>query len=74
MQREASTIPILFVAVSDPVGSGFVASLPRPGGNITGFINVEASIAGKWLELLKEIAPRTMRAGLMFKSVDWHLF
>jgi putative ABC transport system substrate-binding protein len=66
MQREASTIPIVFVAVSDPVGSGFVASLPRPGGNITGFINVEASIAGKWLELLKEIAPRTMRAGLMF--------
>jgi putative ABC transport system substrate-binding protein len=66
MQREASTIPIVFVTVSDPVGSGFVASLPRPGGNITGFINVEASIAGKWLELLREIAPRTMRAGLMF--------
>jgi putative tryptophan/tyrosine transport system substrate-binding protein len=66
MQREASTIPIVFVTVSDPVGSGFVASLPRPGGNITGFINVEASIAGKWLELLKEIAPRTLRAGLMF--------
>ena len=66
MKREAGTIPIVFVTVSDPVGSGFVASLPRPGGNITGFINVEASIAGKWLELLKEIAPRTMRAGLMF--------
>jgi putative tryptophan/tyrosine transport system substrate-binding protein len=66
MQRETSTIPVVFVTVSDPVGSGFVASLPRPGGNITGFINVEASIAGKWLELLKEIAPRTKRAGLMF--------
>jgi putative tryptophan/tyrosine transport system substrate-binding protein len=66
MQRETSTIPVVFLTVSDPVGSGFVASLPRPGGNITGFINVEASIAGKWLELLKEIAPRTRRAGLMF--------
>jgi putative tryptophan/tyrosine transport system substrate-binding protein len=66
MQRETSTIPVVFVTVSDPVGSGFVASLARPGGNITGFINVEASIAGKWLELLKEIAPHTKRAGLMF--------
>jgi putative tryptophan/tyrosine transport system substrate-binding protein len=65
-QRETSTIPVVFVAVSDPIGSGFVASLPRPGGNITGFINVEASVAGKWLELLKEIAPRTKRAGFMF--------
>ena len=66
MQRETSTIPVVFVTVSDPVGSGFVASLPRPGGNITGFINVEGSIGGKWLELLKEVAPRTKRAGLMF--------
>ena len=66
MQRETSTIPVVFLTVSDPVGSGFVASLPRPGGNMTGFINVEASIAGKWLELLKEIAPRTKRAGLMY--------
>jgi len=52
--------------VSDPVGSGFVASLARPGGNITGFVNVEASIAGKWLELLKEVAPGIKRAGLMY--------
>lgn len=66
MHRETSTTPVVFLTVSDPVGSGFVASLARPGGNITGFINVEASIAGKWLELLKEIAPRTKRAGLMF--------
>ena len=66
IQRETSTIPVVFVTVSDPVGSGFVASLPRPGGNITGFINIEASIGGKWLELLKEIAPRTRRPGLMF--------
>ena len=66
VQRETSTIPVVFLTVSDPVGSGFVASLPRPGGNITGFINIEGSIGGKWLELLKEIAPRTKRAGLMF--------
>jgi putative tryptophan/tyrosine transport system substrate-binding protein len=66
IQRETRTIPVVFVTVSDPVGSGFVASLPNPGGNITGFINVEASIAGKWLGLLKEVAPRTKRAGLMF--------
>jgi len=66
VQRETSTIPVVFLTVSDPVGSGFVASLPRPGGNITGFINIEGSIGGKWLELLKEIAPRTRRAGLMF--------
>ena len=66
VQRETRTIPVVFVTVSDPVGSGFVASLAQPGGNITGFVNVEASIAGKWVELLKEIAPGTKRAGLMF--------
>jgi putative ABC transport system substrate-binding protein len=66
LQRETRTIPIVFVIVSDPVGSGFVASLPRPGGNITGFINIESSLASKWIELLKEVAPRVTRAGLMF--------
>ena len=66
VQHETSTIPVVFATVSDPVGSGFVASLPRPGGNITGFINVEGSIGGKWLELLKEVAPRTKRAALIF--------
>ena len=66
LQRETRTIPIVFVIVSDPVGAGFVAGLPRPGGNITGFINVEAGMGGKWLELLKEIAPRVSRAALMF--------
>src|SRR5271169_4094027 len=55
LQRETVVIPIVFMAVSDPVGNGFVASLPRPGGNITGFIDSEASMAGKWLELLIEI-------------------
>jgi len=52
VQRETTIIPVVFATVSDPVGSGFAASLARPGGNITGFVNVEASIAGKWLGLL----------------------
>jgi putative ABC transport system substrate-binding protein len=56
----------VFTTVSDPVGSGFVASLARPGGNFTGFVNVEASIAGKWLGLLKEVAPGLKRAGMMY--------
>jgi putative tryptophan/tyrosine transport system substrate-binding protein len=55
LQKETQIIPIVFVIVSDPVGSGFVASLPSPGGNITGFINLEAQLSGKWLELLTEI-------------------
>ncbi len=64
-QRESRSIPIVFVAVSDPIGSGFVASLARPGGNITGLQQYEASITGKWLALLKEIAPRVVRAALI---------
>jgi putative ABC transport system substrate-binding protein len=66
LQRETRTIPIVFAVLSDPVGAGFVASLPRPGGNITGFINIEASMGGKWLELLKEVAPRLRRVAIMF--------
>ena len=66
LQRETRTIPIVFLLVSDPVGSGFVASLPRPGGNITGFINIESSMAGKWIEVLREVAPSVTRAALMF--------
>ena len=65
VQRESSTIPIVFVAIADPVGSGFVASLPRPGGNMTGVMNYEASVIGKWLAMLKEISPRLTRAALM---------
>jgi putative tryptophan/tyrosine transport system substrate-binding protein len=53
LKRETRTIPIVFAVVSDPVGAGFVQSLPRPGANMTGFINLEASMGGKWLELLK---------------------
>jgi len=66
LQQETRTIPIVFVNVTDPVGAGFVAGLPRPGGNITGFSNVEAAMAGKWLELLTEIAPGVKRAAIMF--------
>jgi len=66
LQKETRIIPIVFVLVSDPVGSGFVASLPTPGGNITGFINLEAQLGGKWLELLTEIAPTTKRVSMIF--------
>ena len=55
--QQTRTIPIIFVVVTDPIGSGFVASLSRPGGNVTGFIDLEGSLGGKWLQLLKEIAP-----------------
>jgi putative ABC transport system substrate-binding protein len=66
LQRETQTIPIVFAGISDPVGAGFVASLPRPGGNITGFINIEGGIGGKWLELLTEIEPAIKRVAIMF--------
>ena len=65
-QRETRTIPIVFAPLSDPVGDGFVASLPRPGGNITGFISQEDTMAGKWLELLTEIAPGVKRVAAIF--------
>src|SRR5450759_1086963 len=65
LQRESNKIPIVFVTVSDPIGSGFVASLPRPGGNITGLLMYEAGIVGKWMAMLKEIAPRLARAALV---------
>ena len=64
--QHTRTIPIVFANVSDPVGSGLVASFPRPGGNVTGFINMEPTMAGKWLELLKEIAPRVNRVAFLF--------
>jgi len=66
LQRETRTIPIVFVGVTDPVGSGFVAGLPRPGGNLTGFGWMERSMGGKWLELLTAIAPDIKRAAMMF--------
>jgi putative tryptophan/tyrosine transport system substrate-binding protein len=64
--QHTRTIPIVFANVSDPVGDGFLASLARPGGNITGFSNMEASMAGKWVELLKEIAPNVTKVTAMF--------
>jgi putative tryptophan/tyrosine transport system substrate-binding protein len=65
LQKATQTVPIVFTFVIDPIGAGFVASIPRPGGNITGFMVFEPSIIGKWLEMLKEIAPQTKRAALL---------
>jgi ABC transporter substrate binding protein len=65
LQRESRTIPIVFAVVADPIGSGFIASLPQPGGNITGVSQYEASVTGKWLAMLKEIAPSLVRAGFV---------
>ena len=64
--QQTTTIPVFFANVFDPVSSGLVASLPRPRGNVTGFLNLEGSIAGKWLELLKEVAPRITRVAFLF--------
>jgi putative ABC transport system substrate-binding protein len=66
VQRETHTIPIVFATVADPVASGIVARLDRPSGNVTGFANGEATLGGKWLELLSEIAPGLKRAAIMF--------
>jgi putative ABC transport system substrate-binding protein len=66
VQRETRTIPIVFASVGDPVASHIVERLERPGGNITGFATSEASLGGKWLELLSEIAPGLKRAAIMF--------
>jgi putative tryptophan/tyrosine transport system substrate-binding protein len=66
MRQQTNTIPIVFAMVGDPVGSGFVASLSRPGGNLTGFTPIENSLGGKWVELLKEIAPRVTTVAMVF--------
>jgi len=66
---ETKTIPIVFVTVSDPIGSGLAASLTHPGGNITGFTFVESEMGGKWFQLLREIAPATARVALLFNPV-----
>jgi putative ABC transport system substrate-binding protein len=66
LMRTTRAIPIVFVAVSDPIGSGFVASMARPGGNITGFTVLHATIAGKYLEILKEMVPQLARAAIMY--------
>jgi putative ABC transport system substrate-binding protein len=76
LQREGGSVPIVFVNVSDPIGSGVVASLARPGGNITGLMLYEEGITGKWLALLKEIAPHLRRVALMANpiSTPYHYF
>lgn len=66
LAAETKTIPIVFVTVSDPIGGGLAASLTHPGGNITGFTFVESEIGGKWVQLLREIAPSTARVALLF--------
>ena len=63
------TVPVVFAQVADPVGAGFVASLARPGGNVTGFMEFEFSISGKWLELLKQIAPRVTRVAVLRDTI-----
>jgi putative tryptophan/tyrosine transport system substrate-binding protein len=65
LQRETRTIPIVFAGVADPIGSGFVASLARPGGNLTGLLLFEASVTGKWLSMLREVAPSLSRVTLV---------
>ena len=65
LQRVTHTLPIVFAAVADPVGAGFVDTLSRPGGNTTGFMLFEYSLSGKWLELLKQVAPRVTQAGIL---------
>jgi putative tryptophan/tyrosine transport system substrate-binding protein len=64
--KETHTVPIVFVVVADPIGSGFVQSFARPGGNVTGFQNYEFTMVGKWLQLLKELAPQVQKIGLIY--------
>src|SRR5262245_48732305 len=70
VRRATRTVPIVFVQVIDPVGAGFVESLARPGGNATGFMQYEYGLSGKWLELLKEIAPHVTRAAVIREPTD----
>src|SRR5262249_39962511 len=65
LKQQTKTIPIVFAQVVDPVNSGFVDSLARPGGNITGFLSLDFGIGAKWLEILKQIAPRVLRVGVL---------
>jgi len=65
LQRATRALPIVFVAIIDPVGAGFVDALARPGGNTTGFMLFEYSLGGKWLELLKQVAPRMTRTAVL---------
>jgi putative ABC transport system substrate-binding protein len=66
LRQETSTIPIIFGNIVDPVGQGLVTSMARPGGNVTGFVNLEPSVTGKYLELLKGVAPRVSHAAIFY--------
>jgi putative ABC transport system substrate-binding protein len=68
MQHASRTLPVVFAGVSDPIGAGLVDSLARPGGNATGFMNFEYSLSGKWVELLKQIAPDVKRVAVSARS------
>jgi putative tryptophan/tyrosine transport system substrate-binding protein len=70
LRHKTSSIPIVFVVVTDPVGNGFLTNMARPEGNLTGFTNFELSMGGKWVELLKQIAPDTAQVGLMFNPAN----
>jgi putative tryptophan/tyrosine transport system substrate-binding protein len=65
LRQVTRTVPIVFAAVTDPVGAGYVDSLARPGGNVTGFAGTDFAMGGKWLELLKEMAPRVVRVAVL---------
>jgi putative ABC transport system substrate-binding protein len=73
LRKETQTIPIVFIGVSDPVGVGFVASMARPGGNLTGFANFEPEMGGKWLQELKEVAPSVNRVAFILnrQNASW---
>ena len=73
LQQQTRALPIVFVQVVDPVGGGFVESLAAPGGNVTGFTQFEYGISGKWLELLKELAPSVTRVAILVLSSRWRL-
>jgi putative ABC transport system substrate-binding protein len=74
IKRATSTIPLLFLVVNEPVAQGFVASLARPGGNMTGFTNIDFSVVGKMVELLKDVVPTINRVGLMFNSDTYPIY
>jgi putative tryptophan/tyrosine transport system substrate-binding protein len=65
LQSEVRTIPLVFISVSDPIGSGFVTDLARPTGNVTGFANFQPTMGGKWLDILRQIAPHVDHAGIL---------
>jgi putative ABC transport system substrate-binding protein len=72
--QQTRTIPIIFAMVADPLGSGFVASFPKPGGNVTGFSTIEGSLGGKWVELRREVAPRVAQIALLFNPATAPFF